>query len=74
MHSYEARQHARDDLYAATLGLVAEFAGEVPAGSVIRCVARSREALLRDGPRQNLADAAVAMARQRLRQQVPFRI
>jgi hypothetical protein len=73
MYRFEARQEARADLFAATLTLVAEFANDLPAGSVIRCVARSREALLREGVRHGLADAAVAMARHRLSQLVPAR-
>jgi len=51
--------------------LIAEFAGQVPAGTVIRCVARSREQLLGSGVRSGLAAAAESMARLRLSQLVP---
>ena len=50
-----------------TASLVAEYAGQVPAGTVIRCVAQAREQLLRADVRHGLAVAVESMARSRLR-------
>lgn len=63
----EARRTARRDLIAVTDRLIAEFAGQVPAGTVMRYVGRAREQLLATGVRAGLAVAAEAMARARLR-------
>ena len=62
----EVRRATRDELDEVTSSLIAEFAGQVPAGTVIRCLARSREHLLRTGVRAGLAAAAEASARLRL--------
>jgi hypothetical protein len=64
--SVEARRVARAELIAVTETLIAEFAGSVPAGTVIRHLALAREQLLAAGVRAGLAAAAEAMARLRL--------
>ena len=56
----------RQELLEATERLVREH-DDVPAGSVIRCVARCRDELLALGLRAGLVDAVEAMARRRLR-------
>ena len=43
MNAVEARWATRQDLREVTTILIAEFAGRLPAGTVIRCVARARE-------------------------------
>ena len=67
MSSFEARQVMREQLRSVTASLIAEFAGDVPAGAVIRCVARARDELLRSGVDTGLPAAAEAMARLKLR-------
>ena len=57
---------ARQALLDVTHGLVREYEGDVPAGSVIRCVVRCRDELLLLGLREGLVDAVDAMARRRL--------
>ena len=64
--AFEARRHAKEGLDSATRSLMVEFAEIVPAGTVLRVVARAREDLLRSGVRQGLASATYAMARHRL--------
>ncbi len=66
-----ARRSAEHDLVAVTDLLIAEFAGILPAGTVIRHVARAREQLLGSGVRTGLATAAEALARRRLSTLVP---
>jgi hypothetical protein len=56
----------RVSLLDRTQELVHEFAGQVPAGKVIACVLRCRDALERAGLRSGLAIATEAMARARL--------
>lgn len=63
---FEARRAARDELIAVSQTLIAEFAGTVPAGTVIRHLAIAREQLLTAGVRAGLAAAAETMARLRL--------
>lgn len=63
----EARRSSRGDVMAVTDRLIAEFAGALPAGTVMRHVCRAREQLLATGVRAGLAVAAEAMARTRLR-------
>jgi hypothetical protein len=63
---FEARRAAREELIEVTEALIAEFAGAVPAGTVIRQLALAREQLLAAGVRAGLAAAAEAMARVRL--------
>lgn len=58
-------QAVRKDLLDLTERLVAEHSS-LPAGSVIRCVARCKEELVGAGVRSGLVDAVDAMARQRL--------
>jgi hypothetical protein len=65
--TYEARQEGREELRSGTAALIAEFADSVPAGTVIRYVARAREELLRAGVRHGLAIATEAAARRQLR-------
>ena len=65
--AFEARQLVHAELAAVTDSLIAEHAGQVPAGAVIRCVAQAREQLLRAGVRTGLAVAVESMARSRLR-------
>ena len=67
MSSFEARQEMREQLRSVTASLIAEFAGEVPAGAVIRCVARARHDLLSSGIHTGVPAAAEAIARLRLR-------
>ena len=71
MHAYEARRDSRGQIYDATLRLVAEFSHDLPAGSIIACVWRSRESLLQAGVRDGLAVAAEAMARSHLASVAP---
>lgn len=66
-----ARRSARDELIAVTDALIAEFAGRLPAGTVIRQVGQAREQLLASGVRAGLAVAAEAMARTRLSTLIP---
>lgn len=61
-----ARRSAREELHAVTDALIAEFAGALPARTVIRHVGQAREQLLAVGVRAGLTVAAEAMARTRL--------
>lgn len=61
----------RNDMLAMTEALVAEFAGNFPAGSVIRCVSRCREELMRSGVRIGLVEATEEAARRVLDARVP---
>ena len=63
---HDQRIAARDELHEVTTSLIAEFAGRVPAGTVIRCVAKAREQLLRAGVRAGLATATESSARNSL--------
>ena len=65
--TFEVRQSVHAELVAVTDTLIAEHSGQVPAGTVIRCVAQAREQLLRAGVRAGLAIAVESMARTRLR-------
>lgn len=67
----DARHSARQDFRAVTGTLLAEFAGAIPAGTVIRVLAQAREQLLGSGVRAGLADAAASMARIRLSDVLP---
>ena len=71
LNAVEARWATREDLQEVTSSLIAEFAGRLPAGTVIRCVARAREQLLGTGIRSGLAVAAESMARLRLSERLP---
>lgn len=71
VNAVEARSATRQDLQEVTSSLIAEFAGRLPAGTVIRCVARAREQLLGSGMRSGLAVAAESMARLRLSELLP---
>jgi hypothetical protein len=71
VNAVEARWATREDLQKVTSSLIAEFAGRLPAGTVIRCVARAREQLLVSGMRSGLAVAAESMARLRLSALLP---
>jgi hypothetical protein len=68
---HEARARLRDDMHALADMLVAEFSHVLPAGTVIRHVARAREELLVAGVRAGLVIATETMARHRLRALVP---
>jgi len=67
------RQATHVEMLAMTAQLIAEYADIFPAGSVIACVARSREQLLRSGVRRGLVPATEAAARSRLDRQLPAR-
>lgn len=67
----EARSTARQELREVTNTLIAEYSGRLPAGTVIRCVARAREQLLRSGVRAGLPVAVEFSARIRLSTLVP---
>lgn len=67
----QARRSAEHDLVTVTDALIAEFAGVLPAGTVIRQVGQAREQLLAAGVRAGLAVAAETMARTRLRMLMP---
>ena len=68
---FEARRSAREEFAAARAALVAEFAGAIAPGAVIRQLAIAQEQLLADGVRSGLAVAAESMARLRLSALVP---
>lgn len=69
-----ADRHAvHADMLAMTERLVAEYAGRLPAGTVIACVARSREQLLRSGVRNGLVPATEAATHIRLNARLPAR-
>jgi hypothetical protein len=67
------RTQGRRELVRLTEELVTEFDGLLPAGSVVRCVVRSRDQLLRIGIRDGLEIAVEAMARRRLLDRLPTR-
>jgi hypothetical protein len=69
--SYATRCTIRQDVLDMTTSLVAEFAGQLPAGTVIAYVARAREQLARSGLRAELTLATEAVARQRLAELTP---
>jgi AAA+ superfamily predicted ATPase len=71
LNAVGARRSTRQDLQEVTNSLIAEFDGRLPAGTVIRCVARSRQQLLASGVRSGLPVAAEAMARLRLSELLP---
>jgi len=71
MNRVEARWATRQDLREVTTILIAELAGRLPAGTVIRTVAPAREQLLDSGARAGLAVAADSMARLRLSELLP---
>lgn len=64
------RDTQRIGLATLTARLIAEFA-HLPAGSVIRCVARCRESLSGLGVRDGLLPAVEGMARGVLLQRLP---
>ena len=65
-NALSARHAAYAELLQMTEALIAEYAGQVPAGRVLSCVARCREELLRAGVRAGLVTATEAAARVRL--------
>lgn len=71
VNAVEARWATRADFQDVTDSLIAEYAGRLPAGTVIRAVARAREQMLSAGVRSGLAIAAEAMARLRLSERLP---
>ena len=60
----------RNELLDMTHRLVREHEQHLPAGSVIRCVSRCRDELVRMGVRDGLVEAAEAMSRRRLMDRV----
>ncbi len=70
-HPAVRRQALRDEMQALVERLVAEYAATIPAGTVIRCVSRCREQLLRAGLRQGLVAATEAAARHQLSKKAP---
>ncbi|MET0915622.1 MAG: hypothetical protein ABWY81_05430 [Jiangellaceae bacterium] len=70
----EVRRSTRDDLMQLSESLAEEFSGRVPAGRVIRCVARAREGLLAAGVRAGLVVAVESMTRAWLAQPAPMNI
>jgi hypothetical protein len=67
----ESRWATVQEVREVTTSLLAEVAGLLPAGTVIRCVARAREQLLGAGVRAGLAVAVESMARLRLAERLP---
>ena len=68
---FEARWATQQDFIDLTTALITEFEDELPAGTVIRCVARVRAHLLGAGVRgPGLAVAAESLARLRLSDRV----
>lgn len=59
--------HSREQVADVTGRLAREFEGVLAPGSVLRCVARCREELVRAGVRDGLEPALEAMAGLRLR-------
>jgi hypothetical protein len=58
----ESRWATVQEVREVTTSLLAEVAGLLPAGTVIRCVARAREQLLGAGVRAGLAVAVESLA------------
>ena len=73
MEHPQERHAEHSEMLAMTDRLIAEHAGTIPAGTVIACVALSREQLLRSGVRRGLVAATEAAARLRLAGRVPAR-
>lgn len=65
------RHATHAEMLAMTEKLIAEYAGRISAGTVVACVARSREHLLRTGIRHGLVPATESSARLRLASRVP---
>jgi hypothetical protein len=61
----------QQDLAETTASLIAEFAGLLPAETVIRCISRAREQLLRSGVRAGLAVATESKSRMQLLELLP---
>ncbi len=71
MHPSTRRELAREQMLALTERLVAEYAEVIPPGTVVRCVARCREQLLRSGVRHGLVPATEAAVRTALSATIP---
>lgn len=69
--SQTARREAREQMSHLTERLVAEYAGALSAGAVIRCVSSARHDLLRAGLRNDLIRATEQVARARLSERIP---
>lgn len=69
--SFAARGSVRQELTMVTDELIAEFAGSLPAGTVIRHVGQAREQLLAAGTWSDLPVAVATMARTRLHTLLP---
>ena len=74
MNPHDARQSGRSDFVALVDRLVADYAGLVPANSVISYAAGAREELLHAGVRAGLLDATESMTRRRLSQLIPAHV
>lgn len=62
-----ARRVARDQLQGVTDRLIEDYRGMVAVGSIVRCVARSTERVVRDGATAlDLAPRVEGLARSRL--------
>lgn len=61
-----SRQAGRDDMLRMTERLIADYAGRVPAGGVMRVVARSQEQLRSIGDGSHLVERTEMLARIRL--------
>lgn len=68
---HEVRRSTHGALRQLGVSLAQEFAGRVPAGTVIRVVGVSRERLLAAGVRAGLVVAVESMTRARLERYVP---
>jgi hypothetical protein len=69
--AFEARRSTHGALMALSVSLVEEFSGQVPAGTVIGCIAQARERLLAAGVRAGLVVAVESMTRGRLERLAP---
>lgn len=75
MNNAARRQRQRDEMLAMTQQLIVEYAGRIPAGSVIRMVARCRVDAMRAGTRLESLTATVrAAAQARLNAIVPAHV
>lgn len=69
--THTARNRQREDIAHLVERLIAEYAGAVPAGAVMRCVSRVRHELLQAGVRTNLVATVEQVARARLSARIP---
>jgi hypothetical protein len=74
MHEPDHRHAVHAEMVEMTERLVAEFAGIVPAATVIGYVARCREHLLQTGVRHGLVAATEGAVRVQLGGRIPVRV